>query len=126
LDENYIQHTYAFDTFYTSRLLYQPKYIVNISLGYDYRGFSMRVSMLYQDNIFKNPDFWLQNRVHSDKYLRFDLSAKQELPWYGIQVYFNLNNITSEDDIDINQKTGYRTNQESYGMTADIGLRVRL
>jgi TonB-dependent receptor len=126
LDENWVQHTTAVDTFYTSRLLYQPKDIVNISLGYDYRGFSMRVSMLYQDNIFKNPDFWLQNRVHSDKYLRFDLSAKQELPWYGIQVYFNLNNITSEDDIDINQKTGYRTNQESYGMTADIGLRVRL
>jgi len=126
LDENYIQHTYAVDTFYTSRLLYQPNDIVNIALGYDYHGFSMRISMLYQDNIFKNPDFWYQNRIHSDKYIRFDLSAKQELPWFGIQVYFNLNNLSGEDDIDINQKTGYITSQQRYGMTADLGLRVKL
>ncbi|MEW6508246.1 MAG: TonB-dependent receptor [Bacteroidota bacterium] len=126
LDENWVQQTYSVDTFYTSRLLYQPNDIINIALGYDYRGFSMRVSMLYQDNIFKRPDFWYQNRIHSDKYIRFDFSAKQMLPWYGIQVYFNLNNIGSEDDVDINQKTGHTTLQQSYGMSADLGLRIKL
>ena len=29
-------------------------------------GFSARISMLYQDNIFKQPDFWMQNRVNSE------------------------------------------------------------
>jgi TonB-dependent receptor len=125
LDSNYIQQTTAVDTFYTSRLLDQPNDIINIALGYDYAGFSMRVSMLYQDNIFKKPDFWLQNRVQSKRYVRFDLSVKQELPWYGIQVYFNLNNISGEDDVDINQKTTFITSQQRYGMTADLGFRIK-
>lgn len=126
LDENWVQQTKAVDTVYSTRLLYQPKDIINISLGYDYRGFSMRVSMLYQDNVFKKPDFWYQNRIHSDKYVRFDLSAKQELPWYGIQVFFNLNNLTAADDKDINQKTGYTAWQQRYGMIADLGLRIKM
>jgi len=124
--ETYIQKTVAVDTFYTTRLLNQPNDILNVALGYDYKGFSLRVSMLYQDNIFKRPDFWLQNRVHSDKYIRFDLSVKQELPWYGIQVYFNLNNFTGEDDVDINQKTGFVTLRQRYDMTAELGMRLKL
>jgi TonB-dependent receptor len=126
IDENFIQRTRAVDTTYTSRLLNQPNDIMNVSVGYDLGGFSARASMLYQDNIFKRPDFWLQNRVHSDKYVRFDLSVKQRLPWYGIQIYFNLNNITGEDDVDINQKTGFPTYDQRYGMTAEVGTRVKL
>jgi len=126
IDSNYIQHTDEVDTSYKARLLNQPNDIINISLGYDYKGFSFRVSMLYQDNIFKKPDFWLQNRVQSDKYVRYDLSVKQDLPWYNIQVFFNLNNISGEDDVDINQKTGITTNQQRYSMSADMGLRIRL
>jgi hypothetical protein len=80
--------------------------------------------MLYQDNIFKKPDFWMQNRVNSDKYIRWDLSVKQELPWHGIQIFMNLNNITGEDDTDINQKNGYPVTIERYGMTGDFGLRI--
>lgn len=77
------------DTFYTTRMLNQPNDIMNISIGYDYRGFSGRISMLYQDNIFKSPAFWMQETVNSDKYTRWDLSLKQELPWYGIQLFVN-------------------------------------
>ncbi|MEX0736497.1 MAG: TonB-dependent receptor, partial [Bacteroidota bacterium] len=40
------------DTSFTDRLLYQPNNIVNLSIGYDYLDFSIRVSMLYQANIF--------------------------------------------------------------------------
>ena len=56
-------------------------------------GFSLRLSLLYQDNIFKRPDFWLQQRVLSAKFTRWDLSVKQNLPWFGMQLYFNINNI---------------------------------
>ncbi len=126
LDSNFIQQTYSVDTLYTTRLLNQPNDVINVSLGYDYAGFSVRVSMLYKDNVFQRPDFWVQNRVNSDKYVRYDLSAKQELPWYGIQLFVNLNNITGEDDVDINQSTSFITSQQRYGMTADVGLRVKL
>ena len=114
------------DTFYTSRLLHQPNDIFNLAVGFDYRGFSARVSALYQDNIFKKPDFWLQQRIHSDKYTRWDLAISQRLPWFGMQAFFNLNNITGADDTDLNQKTSFPALQERYGMTADIGLRVML
>jgi len=112
------------DTFYTTRLLNQPNDILNFAVGVDYKGFSSRLSMLYQNNIFKKPDFWMQNRINSDKYIRWDLSIKQELPWYGIQIFMNLNNITGENDTDINQKNGYPVSIERYGMTGDLGLRV--
>jgi TonB-dependent receptor len=113
------------DTTYATRLLNQPNDIINFAVGYDYKKFSARLSMLYQDNIFKNPDFWSQNRIHSAPYRRWDLMVRQTLPWYNIQVYFAVNNITGEDDIDINQKNGFPVRQQRYGMTADAGVRVR-
>ncbi len=106
-------------------MLNQPNDIMNFAIGVDYKGFSSRLSMLYQDNIFKQPDFWMQNRVNSDKYIRWDLSVKQELPWYGVQVFLNLNNITGENDTDINQKNGFPVTIERYGMTGDLGVRVQ-
>jgi hypothetical protein len=58
--------------------------------------------------------------------VRFDLSVKQQLPWFGLQLYFNLNNITGENDVDINQVTGFPTYYQRYGMTAEAGVRVKL
>ena len=113
------------NTYYKTRMLNQPDDILNSAIGIDYKGFSSRLSLLYQNNIFKQPDFWMQNRVNSDKYIRWDFSVKQELPFYGIQLFLNLNNITGEDDVDLNQKTGFPVSIERYGMTADLGLRVR-
>lgn len=114
------------DTSYIDRLLDQPNDIVNLELGYDYKGFSIRVSMYYQNNVFKQPDFWLQQRVISSAYTRWDLSVNQNLPWYGLQVYLNLNNISSENDININEKTSYPASEQRYGSEAQLGLRVRL
>ena len=114
------------DTFYTARMLDQPNDVLNLVLGYDFAGFSARVSLLYQDNIFKRPDFWMQQRVYSAKYTRWDISLKQDLPWYGIQLLFNINNLTGQSERDVNQKTLYPANEEHYGMSADLGLRVRI
>jgi TonB-dependent receptor len=114
------------DTFYTTRLLYQPNDILNLSFGYDYRGFSVRLSLLYQDNIFKRPDFWMQNRINSAKFTRWDLSLKQDLPWLGMQLYMFLSNLSGAEEIDVNQKTLYPANIQLYGMSADLGLRIRI
>ena len=92
-------HVVIADTFYTARLLNQPNDILNLMLGYDHEGFSARVSFLFQDNIFRNPDFWPQLRTMSARYGRWDLSVKQELPWVGLQVYANVNNLNAEHDV---------------------------
>ena len=114
------------DTFYTARMLNQPNDIVNLAVGYDLGGFSLRLSMLYTDNIFQNPDFWLQHRTLSDKFVRWDLSVKQNLPWYGMQLFFDINNITGEDDVSINERNRFPANDQRYGMSGDLGIIVRL
>jgi TonB-dependent receptor len=110
------------DTFYTTRMLNQPNDIANLALGYDLGGFSLRLSMLYIDNVFKQPDFWLQQRIYSDKFTRWDLSVKQTLPWFGVQVYVNVSNITGEDDINLNAKNLFPASIQRYGMSADLGV----
>lgn len=114
-----------FDTSYSTRLLYQPNNVANLSLGYDYRGFSIRVSMIYQDDIFSGTNYWPQLRTTTSAYTRWDLSVKQDLPFAGFQIYGELSNINSEDDIEVIQApTGVPQARQSYGMTGDLGLRV--
>ncbi len=125
-DENGLPTYDIVDTTYSARLLNQPNDIVNLGLGYDYKGFSVRASMIYQDNVFQQPSFWLQERVLSAKFTRWDLSVKQDLPWYGMQLYLNLNNITSSNDVNINEKTSYPASEQSYGSEVQLGIRIRL
>lgn len=113
------------DTSFTDRLLDQPNDLANVSLGYDYRGFSIRVSMLYQSDIFTGVNFWPQLRSHTSAYTRWDLAAKQELPWYGLQLYCNLNNINGANDLSIIQGGGVPLAEQQYGLTIDAGVRFR-
>ncbi len=119
-------YTVEVDTFYTSRLLDQPSDLVNLSVGYDYKGFSARVSMIFQADVFSGTTFWPQLRQSKSNYNRWDFSAKQVLPWYGIEAFFDINNINGEPDINVVQGTGFPSSEQSYGLTADLGLRWRL
>jgi len=114
------------DTFYTARMLYQPNDIANLSFGYDYKGFSGRISLLYQSNIFSGVNFWPELRAVTDDYWRWDLSLKQELPVDGLQIYLNIRDITRTMDKDLNVGSGYPSSEQYYGQGIDIGLRYRL
>jgi hypothetical protein len=114
------------DTFYTARLLNQPRDLLNLMLGFDYAGFSARVSYLFQDNIFRNPDWWPQLRTASGRYGRWDLSVKQEFPWAGLQVYVNVNNLNAEDDVTNNTSRSFPVAVDQYGLSAMLGVRVKL
>jgi TonB-dependent receptor len=111
------------DTSFTDRLLYQPNNIVNLSIGYDYLDFSIRVSMLYQANIFTGPNYWPQLRTNTSAYRRWDIAIKQKLPWFGIQLYGDLYNFGGANDISVIQGSGFPQSEQSYGLTADLGLR---
>jgi TonB-dependent receptor len=113
------------DTTFTDRLLDQPDDIANFSLGYDYGGFSIRVSMLYQSDIFTGVNFWPQLRSHTSAYKRWDLAVKQDLPWYGLQVFCNLNNINGANDVSVIQGGGVPLAEQEYGLTGEVGLRCR-
>jgi TonB-dependent receptor len=123
-DPPYVVKTYN-ETYYEDRLINQPDNIINLALGYDYSGFSTRVSMLYQADVFKGENFWPELRINTARYLRWDLSVKQALPWSGLQAFFDLNNFNNARDVDINQGSGYPAAEQYYGLTADVGLRLR-
>jgi TonB-dependent receptor len=114
------------DTFYTDRLVNQPNNIVNMSLGYDYKGFSTRVSVLYTADIFSTPNFWPDLDQNTAEYLRWDLSVKQDLPWFGLQAFFDLNNINARHDLVLVAGSKFPSAEHDYGLTADVGLRWRL
>jgi TonB-dependent receptor len=112
------------ETFFSSRILDQPNNIFNLAVGYDYEGFSARVSLLYQADIFKQVNFWPELRYTTDKQTRWDLSVKQKLPWFGIQVFFDMNNINGAQDVSLDEGNNYPSSIQDYSMSADLGFRV--
>jgi TonB-dependent receptor len=114
------------DTSYTDRLINQPNDIINLSVGYDYMGFSTRASMQYQANVFNTNNFWPELRSYKIRYLRWDLSIKQSLPWFGLEAYFDINNLNSANDTYTIQGSGFPSSEQDYGLTADLGFRWKL
>ncbi|MDR3666655.1 MAG: TonB-dependent receptor [Ignavibacteriaceae bacterium] len=114
------------DTSFVDKLLDQPNDIINLSLGFDYSGFSARISMLSQSEIFTGPNFWPQLRPSTATYTRWDLSLKQELPWFNIQVFGDVNNLNGAHDVSVLPIGNVPQSQQDYGLTADLGFRIHL
>ncbi len=122
----YPRGTREVDTSFTDKLISQPNHIVNLSIGYDYLDFSMRLSMLYQADIFTIPSQWPQMRASTAAYKRWDVSVKQRLPWFGVQVFANVNNLNDVRDTAVLQMyPDIPMSAEAYGLTAEAGLRVQ-
>jgi TonB-dependent receptor len=114
------------DTTYEDKLINQPDNIVNVSLGWDYQGFSILGSLIYQSAIFNSTNFWNALRTDKKAYTRIDLAARQKLPWYGIEVFMNINNLNGANDTYIVRGNGFNDTNESYGLTAQLGFRVNV
>lgn len=117
--------TYVYST-YRDRLIDQPDDIVNMAVGYDLGGFSARLSLLYQTDIFKQTAFLPEMRTSTDDYWRWDLSIKQNLPVTGLQLFLNVNNFLATHDKILIRGTGFPSGDEFYGVTVDLGLRYRM
>ena len=113
------------DTTYVARLINQPDDIVNLSFGYDLKDFSARVSFIYQSNIFKQSNKEPELRGSTEDYSRWDIALSQKLPYKGLSVFYNLNNLTNTFDRSIIAGPSFPTKEEHYGMTMDFGIRYR-
>jgi TonB-dependent receptor len=114
------------DTSRVGRMPDQPTHISNVTLGYDYKGFSTRFSVLYQSDVstsIHRTQAFL-DRFSSD-YLRLDLTVRQKLTsWF--ELFANFNNLNSRQDEDYLGYDNFRpTFVEDYGFTMDIGFRYR-
>ncbi len=112
------------DTFRTGPMPNQASDIANLAIGYDLKGFSARLSMLYQGKTLRS----LGNREEIDGYtddlVRWDFMIKQNINQW-MSVFGNWNNITNAADLSYIQAVQYADEREYYGWTADIGLMFK-
>jgi TonB-dependent receptor len=120
-------YSVVIDSSRTARVPDQPAYIANVTLGYDYEGFSTRLSYLYQDDrvsgIDRNPGL----DSFTGAYARWDLTVQQTLFDWGVQIFANFTNLNKRPDQNFR---GYQlinpTYTEYYGFTMDVGVRYKL
>jgi len=109
----------------------QVKWISNASLGYDYKGFSARVSASYQSRYLialssagEAGGVKFENR-YNDNFLRFDASISQKIGKH-LMLMANLANFTGESERTYQYLQIYPKNENRYGATIDIGIQIKL
>ncbi len=104
-------------------LVNQPNDIFNVTLGYDYKGFSGRISYLYQGKTIGYIALRPETDGDNDPYSQLDVSLRQQLPWKGLELYLNGTNLTEQANISRNARVGAISSEQFYGLTVDIGVR---
>jgi len=99
--------------------------VFRMSIGYDYKSFSARVSGSFQGTKARsyslNKDF-----DQSDlEFWRWDASAKQRIGdnW---SIFLNLENITNQQDIGFIRNENFLNSIETYGFTGTMGIQYKL
>lgn len=118
--------TILVDSSSTGRLIDQPDHIFNFYLGYDHKGFSSRLSFLFQDNSARdNGGRYPENDSYTTEYFRIDFSARQKLPYWNSELFLDISNLNNANTSWIQRSTeGFRGIQ-NYGLTANLGFRIR-
>jgi len=113
------------DTSRTGRLIDQPNDILNAYIGYDYKGFSGRLSFSFQGNSVRSiasvpvADGFVKN------YFEIDCSARQKLPFMGGELFLDISNLNNEKNVAAQPSINGVTSIQNYGMTANLGVRFR-
>lgn len=105
----------------------QPGIIYNARLGWDYKGFSSRLSFRYQqENVTAtDPLHNFTKRFRDDKF-RIDLQIKQQIT-KGLSAFIscaNLNEAIDDSYLEAD-KYSFPTSSEFYGFTAQFGLNYK-
>jgi TonB-dependent receptor len=114
------------DTTYTAPMLEQPDNLLNLMIGYDFKGFSIRGSLNYKSHIFKTASWYEELRAYSVDFRRYDLQVRQKFPIDGLELFLNVNNLTNEKDHDVINHMGFSNYTEDYGRSANLGLKYQL
>ena len=85
------------DTFYVNRLLHQADDIANVSLGYDWKGLSARLSFRFQGNVISAINVRPEENEYTNNIYAYDFIIKQTIPLeFGeFEVFLNAINFTN-------------------------------
>lgn len=114
------------DSSTSGRLIDQPNHVLNTFIGYDYEGFSTRLSFLFQDNTYTaSQGRDIEQDTYSKEYFRIDFSARQKLPWFNSELFLDVQNMNNANTKSIQRSfEGFR-NIQNYGLVVNLGVRVR-
>ena len=118
--------TSVFDSTRVGRLINQPNDILNAWIGYDYKGFSARLSFLFQGNATSYVGAFSEQDGYQRNYFRIDASIKQQLPWLEkLETYLDISNLNNQNNSSAQLSIGGFTNEQNYGLTGNLGVRYR-
>jgi TonB-dependent receptor len=120
------QGTVVIDTFRAAPMVHQPDYIANVSVGYDIRGFSARISMLYQGSTLAGIGARPEEDLFIDDYLRWDLALKQNFLGGMASFFVNVQNLSNRRDFSMQFTEQFPRTMQYYGWTMDMGVRFQL
>jgi TonB-dependent receptor len=103
----------------------QADRLANVTLGYEKKGLSVRISMAYQGDALQVVGASPQQDGFSKEFLRWDLSMQYKfLP--GVALLANVTNLTSLPEGSYLGDSSSPTREEYYGWTLDVGIRLDL
>ena len=108
------------------RLINQPNNTLNASIGYDYKGFSGRLSFLFQGNSVSSIGAFAEQDGFTKDYFSMDFSAHQMLPWPGLQLFLEITNLNSRINQAAQASINGFTLQQNYGLVANLGIRYTM
>ncbi len=117
-------YAYIIDTVRVGPMPGQAEKLANVSVGYERKGFSARLSMVYQGESLAVVGTRAELDGYTDKLFRMDLAVQQKFGkrW---SLYVNVNNMTNSADKSYLGIKKYPTAEEYFGMTTDFGLRFK-
>jgi hypothetical protein len=115
------------DTLRTGRLTDQPAFLGNIVLGYDLGGFSIRLSVNFQDDTITSFNRTVPELdAFTQSWSRWNLSMRQRIG-SNFDLLFNLNNFTDTPEEDfLPGRFDSINSRAQFGWEGDFGLRYRL
>lgn len=113
------------DTFRNGPMVNQPDYVVNVSMGYDFKSFSSRVSAVFQGKTLNGIGERIETDSFTEAFTRWDAALKYKLT-NNFNLYLNLQNLTNEPDLATQFTERFSTFQEYYNWTVEAGIRITL
>jgi TonB-dependent receptor len=104
-------------------MMNQPSHLFNGSLGFSYKKFETYLSYQYIGEIFMQKTTIAETDQFKSSFHRLDLQARYKLPVKGLELMFNMANITDTQEVQKRRGDDRATSIERYGWTADLGLR---
>jgi outer membrane receptor for ferrienterochelin and colicin len=109
-------------------MLFQPKHILNLSLGYNRKGLNVWLSYQYNGLTYTSQDQRLKEKDDlKEFYNRWDLQISQKLKGKlkGLEILANIANLSNFTETARLQGDPRPTYMEKYGWTADLGIRYK-